>query len=475
MRLPTRLRALRRFGDRRGAVAVIMALCAPVLMLMIGFAIDYGYALDMQQRIDAAADTAVLAALSPTTANESGGYGNAYMNGVMWYLASDTFTANTKSIPASIPISLTPPNISTGTSGNLTTYTATITWTASVPTWFAGLVGMAAIPIHGISSSTVTPPLYEDFYMMLDLSGSMDFGSTTTEQARLQAINTGSPDDNGYSAGCQFACHFAGYKGFSLSRNAGNAAQTAVTSCPQPGTNSCIQLRVDAVGSAIQLLLQQAVSTQAVNNQYRVGLYPFIRYLDSYYPLTYTLNGSPTNSSTINYAALNIAELSDNGGTGTPNSTLGSGGTHFENAFPSMLSVIQANGIGTGASAGNRLPWVFLVTDGMENTQTYTTSGGFQGGSNPSVFNSSLCTSLKSAGINIAVMLIQYPTLSPVDSAFSNDENGIANSQIPGLAAAAQACATSPTYFFAPTNYADIQTDMQEMFSLATHTPRLSQ
>jgi len=476
MRLPLRIRKIApRLLDRRGSVAVIMALLMPMLVIMVGFSVDYAYAVDIQHRLNAAADTGVLAALSPTTANESGSYATAYGSGnssgnPMWDLATNTFAANTQSFPVTTVTKTV--TVAKGTSGSLTSYTATISWTASVPTWFSGLIGIYNVPIAGVSTATVTPALYQDFYMMIDLSGSMDFASTTSEQARLQAVNQ--DDISTYPYGCQFACHFAGYTGFTLSRNGGKATNPQVTSCPQPGTATCIQLRVDAIGSALQILLQDATSTATLTNQYRVGLYPFVQYLDKYYPLTYTLNGSTTNSSTINYASVNIATLSDNGGTGTVNSVLGSGGTHFENAMPSMLTAVQAYGIGTGATVANRQPWVFLITDGMENTQTYTVAGNFQGGSNPSAFNSSLCTALKTAGVKVAVMLITYPTLSPEDPGFSGDENGIANTQIPDLPAAAQACATTGFYWQA-TTYSDIQNDMQAMFAAATNNPRLTQ
>jgi hypothetical protein len=201
--------------------------------------------------------------------------------------------------------------------------------------------------------SSVTLSTYIDFYLLLDVSGSMSFPSTASEQARLMAVN---PDNMvgsiGYPQGCQFACHFTsqgacqqnpqpgwqvgqgpipavgkptnpspgGYcQGFIISRlgtnptsfssgtntNNGNSVNwnnTPVSNCASPGTTSCIQLRADAVGYAVNALLQSAYSTElstGIANRYRVGLYPFIVNLWSYFPLTTNLNGSTTNSSTI--------------------------------------------------------------------------------------------------------------------------------------------------------------------------------
>jgi hypothetical protein len=73
-----------------------------------------------------------------------------------------------------------------------------------------------------------------------------------------------------------------------------------------------------------------ANNSEKVNNQFRIGLYPSIQYLySSYFPLTSSINGPPTDSSTINYAAANLASLLD---TNT-NSNLGSGGTHIDTAL----------------------------------------------------------------------------------------------------------------------------------------------
>ncbi|XSC43702.1 hypothetical protein ACF1BQ_038525 [Bradyrhizobium sp. RDT10] len=37
-----------------------------------------------------------------------------------------------------------------------------------------------------------------------------------------------------------------------------------------------------------------ANASKKVTNQFRIGLYPFIRYLYAYFPLTSAINGSPT-------------------------------------------------------------------------------------------------------------------------------------------------------------------------------------
>jgi len=125
----------------------------------------------------------------------------------------------------------------------------------------------------------------------------------------------------------------------------------AVPNCPTDGTDACIQLRLDAVGYAVNQLFITANNTAKVANQFRIGLYPFIRFLYSYFPLTSSINGSTTDSSTINYAAANLATLLDT----NVNANLGSGGTHIDTALTSMNGVITGVGNGTGGVATDRI------------------------------------------------------------------------------------------------------------------------
>ena len=94
-------------------------------------------------------------------------------------------------------------------------------------------------------------------------------------------------------------------------------------------------------------LLNQAQLTETytgISNQFSVGLYPFIVNLctsaaGSSNACSVGQTTSLTGSTITNFAQ-ELASLLDNGGTGSANSTLGSGGTHFENALSSMNSFI---------------------------------------------------------------------------------------------------------------------------------------
>jgi Flp pilus assembly protein TadG len=523
-----RLRALiARFrSNKRGNVAVITALSALPLIAAVGCVIDYTTASLVKTKLQAAADAAALATVSVnssvvTTAKNMSSGGTVSGGSTF---ATNFFNANLSSAPTNVGYTNLTPSATVTLSG--TKMTATVSFTAKVPTYFMGIMGFNSVNVSGSSTASYTMPTYINFYLMLDVSGSMSFPSTAAEQARLMAVNPDNLLGNpGYSQGCQFACHFSaqgacaqtgnpvhqgpipavgqpsnpspgGYcQGFLISRlgttptsfasgtnnttngNSVNWNGTQVTSCPTPGTTSCIQLRADAVGYAVTTLLSTASAAEQVSNQYQVGLYPFIQNLYSYVPLTTNLTGS-----TITNAAADLASLLDTGA----NSNLGSGGTHFENALSSMNSLISS--VGTGAGSSNALPYVFIITDGSQDYQTQwqgnwgsenwssTAAVPYQNSSAVippnSVTTTDYCTNMKNRGITIAILYIPYQPIQDPSTIF-NDEDGYANSNIANIPTALQKCA-STNFFYTANSPADINSALLSMFQQAVNTAHIT-
>ncbi len=458
-----------RFARNRGGnVALMFAIAIVPLLIAMGAAIDYALAAKMRTKMEAAADAASLSAIvqqSPgyTAAAAMTSNGNVPAGSAE---ASNIFNANMQGITGYSNLSLT----TTVTKTN-SALASTVSFTAQVPTTFMRMFGYPTIAISGSSTSNATLPLYLDFYLMLDVSGSMGLPSTNGEETRLTAIN---PDNYTlYPNGCVFACHFTtqgacpnaeqkyntnGYcLGYALSRTAGGSG-APVTSCPTPGASSCIQLRADAVGYAVTQLFQTANATEVLQNQYRIGLYPFIQYLYAYFPLTSSINNSSNSPGTINYAAANLATLLDTG----VNGNLGSGGTHFENAFPAMN--IQISSVGNGSAPNNTLPFLFLITDGSQNYQTQWNQS-WSGSNSATTLDPSLCATLKNRGIRISVLYIPYQLIQNPTN-FANSEDFAANANIPNIPASLQSCA-SPNLFFTASTPSDITASLNAMFAQA--------
>src|SRR5579862_729704 len=522
-------------SNRRGNVAVITALCALPLIAGIGCVIDYTTASLVKTKLQAAADAAALATVSVNSsvvATAKGMTSGGTVSGGSTF-ATNFFNANLNASPANVGYTNLTPTATVSLSS--TTMTANVSFTAKVPTYFMGVMGFSNTNISGSSTASYTMPTYINFYLMLDVSGSMSFPSTQAEQARLMAVNPDNLQGNpGYPQGCQFACHFSrqgacgqtsssnpyqgpipapgattnpgsgGYcQGFIISRLGTTPATiptptgnnpnnnitngdyvnwngTQATSCPTAGTTSCIQLRADAVGYAVTTLLSTANASEQVTNQYQVGLYPFIQYLYSYFALTTNLTA--TGSGSINNAASQLATLLDTGA----NSNLGSGGTHFENALSSMNSLITS--VGTWSSSSNALPYVFIITDGSQNYQTqwsggwssqnYSSTSAVPYGNSATIIppntvtSTDYCTNIKNRGITIAVLYIPYETIQNATT-FANSEDIYANNNIPNIPGALQTCA-SPNFYYTADTPADINAALLSMFEQAVSTAHIT-
>jgi Flp pilus assembly protein TadG len=540
------LRLIGRFHqNRRGNVAIIFAFATIPLVSAIGCAVDYSLATRMQAKLQSAADGATVASISQkslgyiaATHMTSDGTITAGVTD-----ANNVFDGNMSTIGGYTNLQRT----STVTKAGIK-LTSNVTFHADVPVTFMKVIGLQTLTVRGSSTSTASLPPYLDFYLTLDVSGSMGLPSTPAEAQRLQYLN---PDNyRQYPTGCTLACHFTqqngpctdsgtqGYPtngyclGYAISRvspsgfrnqrtlqspqgqylykdqdpqsstyqkylqlpstmvsglpNSLYTALPPVTFCPTEGTDNCIQLRLDAVGFALNAtqaangvsgLFETANNREIITNQFRIGLYPFIRYLDSSYsPLTATINGSASTPGTINYAAANLATLLDT----NQDANLGSGGTHIDTALNSINTLITS--VGNGSASNNTLPYVFLVTDGAQDPQVKgVPNGGWSGSNHATVIdpvNTTVCSQLKDRGIIVSVLYIPYQTINPVNTSFANDEDDYANWNIPSIPNSLSGCASPPdaggSYFYTANTPTDIQNSLKAMFNHSLITAHIT-
>jgi len=249
--------------------------------------------------------------------------------------------------------------------------------------------------------------------------------------------------------------------------------RAAVVALGDLGRSARMRYHAQALASnGVDGLLALAQKKEIVTNAFRIGLYPFITDIDSSYaPLTSSINGSSTTVGTINYAAANLAtELDTN-----MNSTLGSGGTHIDNALHSLNALI-AN-VGTGSSSTNTQPYVFLVTDGAQDNQYKDVpNGNWHGSNHATVINDSqantyptICNTLKNRGIIVSVLYIPYQTINPVNTSFAGDEDDYANNNIVNIPPSLRGCA-SPGFFYTANTPSDITAALNAMFNQALAT-----
>jgi Flp pilus assembly protein TadG len=513
--------------NQRGNTALVFALALVPVIGAVGCAIDYSNATRIKAKMQAVADAAAVGSVSV----KSRGYNAAAemtANGPVpagVAEANDIFNGGAANF-SKLYVGLSESS-SVAKTGN--TLTSVINFSAQVPVTFMKVLGWQTMTITGHSKAANAMPLYLDFYVMLDVSGSMGLPSTSAEANRLALLNPDNYVD--YPTGCTLACHFAdlnttcknptippiplvnqgGYPtngnclGYVISRvsqlgykslltvdpsgqypwvspsqpsqhlvlpssivsglpNSIYQMLTPVTNCPTTGTDACIQLRLDAVGAAVNGLFSTFPQFEKVPSQFRIGLYPYINSVDtSYAPLTSNISGSPSSPGTINYAAANLAQLLDTG----ENANLGSAGTNQDAALTTMNGLIV--NVGDGSSSNNTIPFVFIITDGAVTPQSKSVPGNFWSGiphdttiANPD----SNCVAMNNRNIKVAILYIPFQPIPHPNPAFAQNEDGYANANIPNIPGSLEACAT-PGYFYTANSPQDITNMLNAMFQKA--------
>lgn len=458
--------------DKKGGVAIILGLSIVPLVLASGLAADYAIVQAAKARLDSSADAAALAAIKTaqsTAAILSQTYPDPRPQAIAaaQAQAEKSFYAQAGNRAADL---LGRPAISVRFNGQ--EVIADIAYSAAMPSNFGKIAGIKLMNYQGSAGAQLTMPQFLDFYLLLDVSGSMGLPSTPAGEAALAAAN---PDDRAqYPTGCRFACHFPGSQGYNVSR-----------------TNN-IQLRIDAVGGAVAQLMKVAKDTATLPKQYRMGVYPFVTHVNSFVDLTDNLRGDQYSVETaINYngTTTDFGRLLDAGNDAVfarslnPNYranrnipadtlTLGAGGTHIHNIFNEISAKITTVGDGSGATRSR--PFVFFVSDGMQNSQWHETSTGRWPGVTPyptpfgqtvsiRAMDPALCSALKARGVTISVLEIPYPTFNNPKT-FAASQEFKANDAQPNLPNAMKACASSPQFYRQADTPADIAAAMDEMF-----------
>src|ERR1700709_763240 len=165
--------------DRRGNIAVIFAMALLPILTSIGSALDYSVATRMRAKLQAAADAAGVASI----AQKSPGYiAAAAMTGDGSITAGVTdannvFDGNMNGITGYTNLSRSSTVTKTGIK-----LASKVTFSADVPVVFMKVMGYQKLTVTGSSTSAASLPPYLDFYLMLDVSGSMGLPSTNNDK-----------------------------------------------------------------------------------------------------------------------------------------------------------------------------------------------------------------------------------------------------------------------------------------------------
>lgn len=401
------------------------------MLLVVGFAADYGYASYINQRLARAADMAAISAVSQDAATAVGGYGN--LTGLQ-YVGSALLAENIKQLPI------------TGVTSNVTVVSdgnggviATANYSYTTKPLFGGVLGRSSLPVAGSIQSIARPTTYVNYYILIDTSQSMGIGTTQADMSTLyDRVASYGYGSNG-ETGCQFGCHVAP-TGHTYTNE-----QLAHNFSPK------VTLRIDSAVQAVQSIISAASTTVGPTKNIKFGLYAIQANPNTHANLTTIM--APSNDYTALYNTAATIDL------GTNDGNVGYGDSDFVNEFAAFNSILPANG--SGASAASPQNFVFVITDGVQDT-----TGACSWGHCTGPIDASKCTPLKGK----ATVGVIYTTYLPITkhsdpSQFEDSYAALVAPFANQIAPAAQACATSSAYYFEATYGSDIVNAVQALFN----------
>jgi Flp pilus assembly protein TadG len=493
--------------NRRGNVSMMYALVAPVLVFGGGAAIDYGRAAQIHTKLNAAADAAALAALTPAMLQQSASTAQAAAVAMFTGLTNDIsgLTAGAMQVTVTVAVGATP-----------LTRNVTVSYSTSVNTIFAQVLRVSALQVEGFSEASAQAPPNIDFYVLLDNSPSMALPATQAGITQMQNLTTNETKAQGAgTGGCAFACHQASTNNTDTAGNPCADGTTPSLSAAPPSTttgtyycatkhgaqidnyqlarNNSITLRLDELNSGVSTLLQTASTTEqstvfATPPKYRFSVYS----MDSLWQIglnqLMALTSNYTSGWTSASANFGVMEMYDNNND-CANSSCSSGttspggdvATNFDNSLGDLseTSYIPNPGNGTNQPGDTPQKVLFIVTDGVEDEQSggdrlEQTVNDLAGDPSKAPYGNApgtnWCTEIKNRGIQIAILYTDYLAV-PANSWY---ETHIAPFQ-PDIASALQACASPGLFYDAGLDASNLGQDLAALFAAITHSGHLTQ
>ena len=424
---------------RRGNVMMLFALALPVMTFSIGMGVDYARAMKAQTKLNAIADAAALLAVSKTMMKQSDSTAASY--------ARTMFQAQSAALTGGGDVTLSSLTVTAPTDGR-GLRTAAVSYVARSNNVFAAILRANTLTISGKSATTNALAPNIDFYMLLDVSGSMALPTTT---AGLQKV----ADSN--SRGCKFACHAVNDSVMGIDANGRRTDLYGVAK------SYGLALRIDDEGTAVSKLAQNATATSSKNGaDYQItiatfrgrGGYSVIQSktddmtaaagtTKNLTPSLFYSNGCPTQacrSNEVGYGDLDSAH---------------------SDAMDQVNRTITTPGTGINGDVAQGV--LFIITDGMRDE--------YRPGGRPEVqIDTAKCNAIKARGVRIAVLYTEYLPQS-LDGDNWSQQN--VKPYLYQIEPALKACASSGLYTKVTTDQ-DIYTALDALFQNVVATARIT-
>jgi len=474
---------LRGFAEsRRGNVAMIFALGSPVILMGIAVAVDFSNASIVHSKLNAAADAAALAGLTPAMMQQTNDTASAAANAMFDAQANALGSVITSVV--SRGASITNPN-------GVTNRQVDFTYTVQINSLLGGILGQSAVnplTVHGESVAQATVPPNINFYLLLDNSPSMALPSTSAGITQMQNLTT-------KEGSCAFACHQSSTDNGDTAGNPcadgtlptlSNGAYCDTSKGHYQIDNFAlarlngITLRLDELSTGVATLMQSAQSYQTSGIYATPPVYQFAAYtLDSSWAIGITntrlmeLTPNFTTSWSSAQSNFGVMEMFSNNNVCSDSTCAASGGTgdvatNFDNALSDINNTMPTPGNGTNQPGDTPQEVLFFVTDGVEDETSGSCTQPLDGNRCQAPINPALCAPIKAKGIRIAILYTEYLAVT------SNSwyESWIAPFQST-IATNLQSCA-SPGLFTQVTFGDNIGKALNNLFFLATQQAALS-
>lgn len=448
---PTISRWLR---NKRGNVSIIFAFSIIPMVFLTGMGYDYASAALREEQLNAAADAAVLAALTPGLLTQDD---TAATNAALTtFMAQASVVAGVVIKQADVTVTVT---------DTATTRTVQLNYSAQSQNFFPKVLNNANyIALAGTSQANAQYAPNINFYLLLDSSPSMAIAATQN------GIDT-MVNNTSKQGGCAFACHETHPSSESSNAQVGGV----YIDNRQLARNLGVTLRIDLLRLATQNLMTTAATAAANDNAtYQMAIYTFDVGFNTIQALTSDLVAAGTAAN-----AIDTLPTYDQGHL-TQNFSNNDMDTDFDNAMSSINAVMPNPGNGTTQAGDTPQEILFVVTDGVEDESvggtptwnstmnTYIKVGGTRTMLAMNTGKTDWCTAIKNRGIRIAVLYTVYLPL-PTNSFY--------NSNIkpwqPNIGPTLNSCASPGLYFMVDTG-GDISSALTSLFETAIQTAHLS-
>jgi len=473
-------RAKKFLSDRSGNVALLFALACIPLFLTLAVTLDYSHAALLRGRLADIADAAALTATTPAMMTQSPATAKTAAITMFQAQASAIKGFTYKAGNLTVTVSDT-------SAANTTTRNVTVTYSASVISYFGNLAGKSSTAFNVTSTALATSATNINFYLLLDVSPSMEIPATSAGIAAMVA-----------NTGCALACHESDFTDSDYTVHYPGWGSIDSYAYAE---NSGITLRIDNLRSAAQSLLTTAQSLSALNGAtYQLAAYTFDSGVDKLFSLTPATSANQSSLSSALSGIMPKAMVSKRtlssglswtyptSGSAYDTTTLSAATdvhslTNFGYASKYMNQVMATPGNGTKVGGDTPQGVLMIVTDGLDDATLFNSSscntsyffsfsnayGSFVRCQQP--MDVSQCAAIKARGIRIAVL---YTTYFPLTGNAWYDTNVAPFiSQVPD---ALQACASSTNLFAEVNTDGDITVALQKLFyNAVASAPRLTQ